>query len=64
MAGNKAYSYFTAEEIAKINSDEGLELAIASIDGETTRVAVLGYNDEYTPNDLVGFTPIQIEDGE
>ena len=64
VAGNKAYSYFTAEEIAKINSDEGLELAIASIDGETTRVAVLGYNDEYTPNDLVGFTPIQIEDGE
>ena len=64
VAGNKAYSYFTAEEIAKINSDEGLELTIASIDGETTRVAVLGYNDEYTPNDLVGFTPIQIEDGE
>lgn len=64
VAGNKAYSYFTEEEIAKINSPEGLELTIASIDGETTRVAVLGYNDEYTPNDLVGFSSIQIEDGE
>lgn len=64
VAGNKAYSYFSAEEIAKINSEEGLDLEIPSIDGETTRVAVLGYNDEYTPNDLVGFTPIQIEDGE
>ena len=64
VAGNKAYSYFSTEEIAKINSEEGLDLEIPSIDGETTRVAVLGYNDEYTPNDLVGFSPIQIEDGE
>ena len=59
VAGNKAYSYFTADEIEKINSPEGYNIAIASLDGETTRIAVLGYNDEYTPNDLVGFKYIE-----
>ena len=64
VAGNKAYSYFSADDLELINSAEGLELAIPSVDGETTRVAVLGYNDEYTPNDLTSFKPTQIEDGE
>ena len=64
VAGNKEYSYFNAKELEQINSANGLEVTIPSIDGETTRIAILGYNDEYTPNDLVGFTPIQIEDGE
>ena len=59
VAGNKAYSYFTAEELEKINSAEGLEVKIASIDGETTRLVILGYNDEYTPNDLVGFEYVE-----
>lgn len=59
VAGNKAYSYFTADEVEKINSAEGYNIAIESVDGETTRIAVLGYNDEYTPNDLVGFKFIE-----
>ena len=64
VAGNKAYSYFDADDLELINSPEGLELAIPSVDGETTRVAVLGYNDEYTPNDLTSYKPTEIEDGE
>ena len=43
---------FTAEELEKINSDEGLELQINSTDGQIVRMAVLGYNDEETANDL------------
>lgn len=45
-------NYFSADELEKINSDEGLTISIASLDGETTRLAVLGYNEEYTPNIL------------
>lgn len=59
VAGNKAYSYFTADEIEKINSEEGFNISIHSLDGETTRIAVLGYNDEYTPNDLSSFKFIE-----
>lgn len=59
VAGNKQYSYFTEEEIEKINSPEGLEIEIGSIDGETTRLVVLGYNEEYTPNDLTSFEFIE-----
>lgn len=43
---------FTAEELAKINSAEGLDMAIPTIDGETTRLAVAGFNEENTPNDF------------
>ena len=43
---------FPAEELAKINSAEGLLVQIPTIDGETTRIAVAGYNDENTPNDF------------
>lgn len=43
---------FSAEEIDQINSDEGLIVSFPSLDGETTRMAVLGYNEEYTSNVL------------
>lgn len=46
---------FTAEELAQINSKDGYTISFPSVDGETTRLAVLGYNYEYTPNDLTGF---------
>ena len=52
VTGNKAYSYFTSDELEEINSEEGLTIRIPSIDGETTRLVVVGYNEEYTPNDL------------
>jgi len=43
---------FYEEEIAAINSDEGLEIQINSTDGQIMRMAVLGYNEEETPNDV------------
>ena len=43
---------FSAEEIAQINSPEGFNMEIPTIDGETTRLAVAGFNDENTPNNL------------
>ena len=43
---------FTDEEIQMINSDAGLEVQINSTDGQIIRMAVLGYNEEETPNDL------------
>jgi len=48
---------FSADDIAEINSDEGLTIVIPSLDGETTRIAVLGYNEEYTPNILTSDSP-------
>lgn len=41
---------FSDAEIEKINSAEGLELNFNSIDGMTTRLAVLAYNEENTEN--------------
>ena len=43
---------FTPNEIAAINSDKGLTLSFSSLDGETTRLAVYGCNDEYTFNKI------------
>ena len=43
---------FTSTELAEINSEAGLTIGIPSIDGERTRLVVVGYNDENTPNDL------------
>lgn len=43
---------FSQDEVEKINSEEGLTIRIPSIDGERTRLVVVGYNDENTPNDL------------
>ena len=43
---------FSAKDLAKINSEEGLLVTIPTIDGETTRLVVVAFNDENTPNDL------------
>ena len=43
---------FTSEELKQINSEEGLIVDFPTIDGETTRLVVVAYNDENTPNDL------------
>ena len=42
--------YFSTEDLAKINSPEGLNFSVYTLDGETTRLAVYGCNDEYTYN--------------
>ncbi len=49
---------FTEDELALINSEAGYDISFVSIDGETTRLAVLGYNSEYTPNDVTSFKDI------
>lgn len=41
---------FSAAEIAQINSDKGLTVTFDTLDGETTRFAAYGCNDEYTFN--------------
>lgn len=43
---------FSSYELKQINSEEGLVISLPSIDGETTRLVVVGYNDENTPNNL------------
>ena len=43
---------FSANELSQINSEEGLVVSFPTIDGETTRLVVVAYNDENTPNDL------------
>lgn len=53
LVGNQ----FSPDDIAEINSDNGLTISIPSLDGETTRIAVLGYNEEYTPNILTSDSP-------
>ena len=53
---------FSAEELSAINSDKGLEISFSSVDGETTRLAVLGYNTEYTPNDVTSYKTSEITD--
>ena len=41
---------FTAAELSQINSEEGLTLRIPTIDGETTRLVVVAFNDENISN--------------
>lgn len=55
LNGNNAFS---AAELSAINSEKGYTISIKSVDGETTRLAVLGYNFEYTPNDVTSFKDI------
>ena len=43
---------FTAEEIEQICSDEGYTMFIPSIDGEKTRLVVVGWNDENISNGI------------
>ena len=50
---DQGYS-FTADEIAQINSDEGYLMGIPTVPDETTRLAVLLYNDERTSNSITG----------
>lgn len=47
-----AQNAFSAEELKQINSDEGFEIWINSTDGETTRLVVVGYNEENTRNEV------------
>lgn len=42
----------SAEDIAAINSEDGLDLTFTTIDGMTTRLGVLVYNSEETANDV------------
>lgn len=48
----KGNYYFNQEDLAKINSPEGLNYSVPTLDGETTRMAVYGCNDEYTFNEV------------
>ena len=41
---------FSSEELALINSEAGLEVSYPTLDGEVTRFAIYGCNDEYTFN--------------
>ncbi len=41
---------FTPEEIQLINSKDGYDMVFNTLDGEVTRLAVYGFNDEYTFN--------------
>ena len=41
---------FSSEEIAQVNSPEGLTVTFPTLDGEVTRFAAYGCNDEYTFN--------------
>lgn len=60
MMFNAGYTYanllsklgwtFTPAEIAKINSKDGLTVSFDTLDGEVTRFATYGCNDEYTFN--------------
>lgn len=74
VLSNAAVGYFTEDELygyevknkdgsttfyPGINSDEGLSIKVPSIDGETTRIVVLGYNEELTPNDIDGYDFIE-----
>lgn len=45
---------FSVEEMALINSDEGENISFSTMPGQTTVLAVLGYNDEETPNTIEG----------
>ena len=43
---------FTDDELSQINSPEGLDIFIPSIDGETTRLVVVAFNDENISNGI------------
>ncbi len=43
---------FNAAEIAQINTENGLDVNFSSMDDAVTVLAVMGYNDENTPNDI------------
>ena len=41
---------FSAAEVERINSEEGYNVYFNSVDGMATKIAVMGYNEEMTPN--------------
>ena len=43
---------FTPDELAMINTEEGYNYSVYTLDGETTRMAVYGCNEEYTFNEV------------
>ena len=43
---------FSSDEINQINSDEGYTVSFPTLDGEVTRLAAYGCNDEYTFNTI------------
>ena len=45
-------NYFSADDVAEINSDAGMNVMFSSMPDAVTRLAVLAYNDEETPNDI------------
>lgn len=56
---NQGYTYqtllkgnfsFTSDQLLEVNSDAGCTMTFSTLDGETTRMAVYGCNDEYTFN--------------
>ncbi len=55
---------FSDSEVAAINSSDGYNVYFASRAGSTTRLAVLGYNEEYTTNsdDLDSDNPTSVAD--
>lgn len=56
--GGSSYEYlgqtvqFSADELAQINSPEGYDMYIPTIDGETTRLVVVAFNDENISNGI------------
>ncbi|MGM9765810.1 MAG: hypothetical protein ACI3ZO_05580 [Candidatus Cryptobacteroides sp.] len=48
--GNSFYD----DELALINSDSGFDVSFSTMPGETTRLAVVAYNEEDTPNEIEG----------
>ena len=57
-AGSNTYeslgmtNQFSEEDLAEINSEEGLTMHIPTIDGETTRLVVVAFNDENVSNGI------------
>lgn len=47
---NGGYATFSKEELKAINSEEGLDIVIPTLDGEISRLAVYGHNAEYLFN--------------
>ena len=43
---------FSSDELRMINSGVGLYISVPTVDGQTTRCVVVGYNEEYTPNNM------------
>ena len=53
---------FSNDDLLAINSEKGLDYTVSTLDGEVTRMAVYGYNDEYTFN-IVDPTDEEIAEG-